>query len=252
MSRRRAVSRAGRPPPPCVGADACIGPPAGLTNGGRLRVSARLRPQCRAGDFARRGALRHRRVCGTMQASSPTKHRARSCPILQDISVANLPGGRERPPYNARQTGGGTGDGRRCPRCRAVSRAGRPPPCVGADACIGPWSGLTNGGRLCVTARSRRLCRAGDFARRGALRHRRASETMQASSPTKHRAKPCRVWRMFARAGEAGLPGRLKNQPHRAAHGAAGQNQFAREPPGRYTGAGGAVFAALTPRRPSP
>ena len=25
------------------------------------------------------GALRHRRVCGTMQASSPTKHRARSC-----------------------------------------------------------------------------------------------------------------------------------------------------------------------------
>ena len=93
---------------------------------------------------------------------------------------------------------------------------------------------------------------AGDFARRGALRHRRVCGTMQASSPTKHRAKPCRVWRMFARAGEAGLPVRLKNQPHRAAHGAAGQNQFAREPPGRYTGAGGAVFAALTPRRPSP
>ncbi len=88
--------------------------------------------------------------------------------------------------------------------------------------------------------------------RRGALRHRRGCGTMQASAPTKHRAKPCRVWRMFARAGEAGLPVRLKNQPHRAAHGAAGQNQFAREPPGRYTGAGGAVFAALTPRRPSP
>ena len=79
VSRRWAVSRAGRPP--CVGADAdaCIGPPAGLADGWRLRVSARLWPQCRAGDFARRGALRQRRVCGTMQASSPTKHRARSC-----------------------------------------------------------------------------------------------------------------------------------------------------------------------------
>ena len=79
VSRRWAVSRAGRPPPLCVGADACIGPPAGLTNGWRLCVTARSRRLCRAGDFARRGALRHRRVCGTMRASSPTKHRARSC-----------------------------------------------------------------------------------------------------------------------------------------------------------------------------
>ena len=34
------------------------------------------------------GALRHRRASGTMQASSPTKRRARSCPVLQDISAA--------------------------------------------------------------------------------------------------------------------------------------------------------------------
>ena len=39
---------------PCVGADVYIGPPTGLAVGWRLRVSARLRPQCRAGDFARR------------------------------------------------------------------------------------------------------------------------------------------------------------------------------------------------------
>ena len=29
----------------------------------------------------RRGALRHRRVCGMMQASSPTKHRAKPCRV---------------------------------------------------------------------------------------------------------------------------------------------------------------------------
>ena len=34
--------------------DDFIGPPTGLAVGWRLRVSARLRPQCRAGDFARR------------------------------------------------------------------------------------------------------------------------------------------------------------------------------------------------------
>ena len=39
---------------PCVGADVYIGPPTGLAIGWRLRVSARLRPQCRAGVFARR------------------------------------------------------------------------------------------------------------------------------------------------------------------------------------------------------
>ena len=60
--------------------------------------------------------------------------------------TANLPGGRERPPYNARQTGGGTGDGRRCPGVgQFPALAGRRTPCVGADACIGPPAGLAAG-----------------------------------------------------------------------------------------------------------
>ena len=40
--------------PLCVGADACIGPPVGLAESGRVSVAARSRPQCRAGDLARR------------------------------------------------------------------------------------------------------------------------------------------------------------------------------------------------------
>ena len=214
----------------CLFGDVCAGPPAGLTNGWRLRVSARLRPQCRAGDFARRGALRHRRASGTMQASSPTKHRARSCRFYRIFpsQSGNAPLRLHlaaHPPPLAGEALGGLPPGRLpCKGSCRVSRLRGAVPCL---ANILP-------------------------GRRGALRHRRVCGMMQASAPTKHRAKPCRVWRMFARAGEAGLPVRLKNQPHRAAHGAAGQNQFAREPPGRYTGAGGAVFAALTPRRPSP
>ena len=67
---------------PCVGADVYIGPPTGLAIGWRLRVSARLRPQCRAGDFARRFE-----VCaaagfpGRCKHRPPTKHRARLCRV---------------------------------------------------------------------------------------------------------------------------------------------------------------------------
>ena len=50
------------PPAPCVGADACIGPSSGVEAGCRLRVAAPFRPQCRAGDLARRGALWHHRA----------------------------------------------------------------------------------------------------------------------------------------------------------------------------------------------
>ena len=61
-------------------------------------------------------------------------------------AAANFPGGRERPPYNARQTGGGTGDGRRCPGVGQLSRAtGCSVPCVGADDFIGPPAGLADG-----------------------------------------------------------------------------------------------------------
>ena len=65
---------------PCVGADVYIGPPTGLAIGWRLRVSARLRPQCRAGDFARRfevcaaagfqGRCKHRPLRNTGQGSA--------------------------------------------------------------------------------------------------------------------------------------------------------------------------------------
>ena len=63
----------GVPPPLCVGADDFIGPPSGLADGWRWRAGTCLWPQCRAGDFARRGALRHRKVSGTMRASAPTE-----------------------------------------------------------------------------------------------------------------------------------------------------------------------------------
>ena len=50
--------------------------------------------------------LRHRKVSGTMQASSPTKHRARPCQALQDISAAkrqctppSVPYGASTSPY---------------------------------------------------------------------------------------------------------------------------------------------------------
>ena len=68
--------------------------------------------------------------------------------------VARPHGGRDRPPYNTGQTGGGTGNGR--------------PPAPGqrGDPCVGPPSGLTCGCRFCIAARPRAQCRAGDFARR--------------------------------------------------------------------------------------
>ena len=66
-----------------------------------------------------------------------------------------------------RAAGPGTAGG--VPALGSFPRWPATPPCVGADACIGPPAGLTDGWRLCVTARSRRLCRAGDFARRRGL-----------------------------------------------------------------------------------
>ena len=67
----------------------CLHRPAGWPGGGcRLYTAVHSRPQCRAGDFARRGALRRRMASGTMQASSPAEHRARPCPASQDTSAA--------------------------------------------------------------------------------------------------------------------------------------------------------------------
>ena len=91
-------------------------------------------------------------------------------------AAANLPGGRKRPPYNIMANGR---QARQVDDSRGVS-----PLCVGADACIGPSAGLANNCRFRITARLRVPCKAGDFARRGALRHRWVSGTMEASSPT--------------------------------------------------------------------
>ena len=83
-----------------------------------------------------------------------------------------FPGGRERPPYNARQTGGGT-RGRRA--WQVDDSHGVSPLCVGADACIGPRYSA-GGCRFRVISRSRPQCRAGDLARRmGGLRRRKVS-----------------------------------------------------------------------------
>ena len=57
-------------------------PPAGMAGGWRFCVTARSWPKCRAGVHARRWGLAvSLGRCGTMQASSPTKHRARLCRV---------------------------------------------------------------------------------------------------------------------------------------------------------------------------
>ena len=82
-------------------------------------------------------------------------------------AAARPPGGRERPPYNARQTGGITGDGRRCPGVGRLSApTGHSAPCVGADEIIGPLAGLANGCYFLCYRPLAGLCRAGDLARR--------------------------------------------------------------------------------------
>ena len=65
------------------------GPPAGLADGWRLCVAARSRPQCRAGDFARRGGLAPPQGFRDDASIVPYGGRARLCRALSDISAAN-------------------------------------------------------------------------------------------------------------------------------------------------------------------
>ena len=81
----RAAASSRPPPAPCVGADACIGPPSGFKNGCRLRVAARFRPQCRAGDLARRGVLRNRRAL-----RGKVLHKAHPAPAVANASPAGV------------------------------------------------------------------------------------------------------------------------------------------------------------------
>ena len=96
---------------------------------------------CRAGDFARRPALRYDRA---LRYSVYTK--------LQRSPAANFPGGRERPPCNAGQTGGGTGAaGRWCcgGQPAAIALASSSPMKIFSSAAVNPRST-----QLCtVTAR---------------------------------------------------------------------------------------------------
>ena len=66
------VRAPGRPRAPAQGPMVFIGPPAGLMGSGRSSAAARSRPQCRAGDFARRLGFAAWQGSGTLQASSPT------------------------------------------------------------------------------------------------------------------------------------------------------------------------------------
>ena len=202
-----------RMPPLYVGADACIGPPAGLADGWRLRAGTCLWPQCRAGDFARRGGLAPPQGFRDDASIVPYGGRARSCRALQDIFAANrqctppsAPSGASTSPcrggfggtaaYKAspvrgcgverrlrriqRDGAGAAVAERKCASAHAA-RCGHRKPVMSPQATEGcgtlpceypsglapsPPAGLADGRRLCVAAHSRRLCRAGVFARR--------------------------------------------------------------------------------------
>ena len=99
-----------------------------------------------------------------------------------------------RPPRTLRNTGA------RPFRAAASSRP-PPAPCVGADACIGPSSGVEAGCRLRVAARFRPQCRAGNLARRGALRNRCALR-----GKALHKARPVPVAATSSPAGVNARP----------------------------------------------
>ena len=76
------------PPLSCVGADDFIGPPAGLMGSRRSSAAARFRPQCRAGDFARRLGFAAWQGLRDDASIVPYGCRAGFWQVLQDISAA--------------------------------------------------------------------------------------------------------------------------------------------------------------------
>ncbi len=60
----------------------------GAVPGPAIILSGRRSPCVGADALHRPASLRHRKAHGTMQASSPTKHKAKPCRALQDISAA--------------------------------------------------------------------------------------------------------------------------------------------------------------------
>ena len=66
-----------------------IGPPAGLTGSGRSSAAARSRPQCRAGDFARRLGFAVWQGFRDDASIVPYECKARCCQTLRGIPAAN-------------------------------------------------------------------------------------------------------------------------------------------------------------------
>ena len=118
------------------------------------------------------GCLKPPRPCG---AALTQNHSA---------PFAILPGGRSRPPYNITYTCNGAG-------------SGSLPPCVGADARIGPPTGTAKACRFRITSRSRPQCRAGVFARRlgpsAAARFRDNASIVPYGSIRQGPARRCRI-----------------------------------------------------------
>ena len=77
------------PPFSCVGADDLIGPPAGLMGSGRSSAAARSRPQCRAGDFARRLGFAVWQGLRDDASIVPYGCKARCCQTLRGIPAVN-------------------------------------------------------------------------------------------------------------------------------------------------------------------
>ena len=148
------------------------------------------------------GALRHRRVSGTMQASSPTEAGqgpAGPCRIfLPQTGNAPL---RLRlaahPPPLAGEALGGLPpikpplQGEVSPQ--ATEGCGTLPCEYPSGLAPGPPAGLADGRRLCVAAHSRRLCRAGVFARRLGFAPPQGFRDDASIVPYGGRARPCRA-----------------------------------------------------------
>ena len=127
-------------PPPLAGEALGSRRPEGSPARGSVGVR-RLRGAAPCPANTLPGCLKPPRPCG---AALTQNHSA---------PFATLPGGRSRPPYNITYTCNGAG-------------SGSLPPCVRADARIGPPTGLAKSCRFRITSRSRPQCRAGVFARR--------------------------------------------------------------------------------------
>ena len=164
-----------RPPPTCTGADDLIGP---------------------------RG-LRHRKAHGTMQASSPTKRRARSCPVLQDISAAK----RQCTPSSA-PCGASTSP------CRGGFIESLPPgrlPCKGLRSRAPPAADTARRSRC--SGHSERACASAHAARCG---HRKpvmsASARLRGAAPDLANTLP----------GSADPPGGRERPPYNAGQASGG------------------------------